>query len=434
MSVRRTIDASTGSSAGISASVDPNGLVARTRLLTRDAAARLDLLDFAGDVGLLFDREGLGLAGRGEAMRIDLPAGLGDAAHVAAMLGRIARAGDVVDVGGGPVAFGALPFVPGAAGSLTVPSLLAAKAADGRAWLTHVGPAGDTHDECQFQLPTRRAAAWSPADFDLRACTPHDQWCELIGRAVERINSGELDKVVLARAIDVTASGPIVIGDVLERLRSLFPSCTVFSIDGFVGASPELLVGRLGTQVAAHPLAGTVARSGDPDEDARRAAGLLASQKDRWEHTLTIDAVAGVLRPLCTALDVPATPSIVPLRNVSHLGSYVRGVLAAPLPSSLDLVAALHPTPAVGGVPTDKALALIAAIEPHPRGNYAGPVGWIDANGNGEWMLGLRSAQIYGNKARMMAGVGIVADSDPREELAETQVKFQALLAAIVRP
>ena len=420
-------------SSAITTSVPPEALTSSTRLLAREVAIDLDLLDFAGDDGLLFARDGLGFAGRGEALRLRLPRGLADSHGVTEILRRITRRGDDVGVAGGPVALGALPFVPTEEGSLIVPAVLAVKDGDGTVWITRTGP-GDSVEDCGFHLPAPRSTAWSPSDFDLRTAMPHDQWCALIAATVDRINHGDLDKVVLARAIDVTADGPIVVGDVLERLRTLFPSCTVFSIEGFVGASPELLVGRLGDQVAAHPLAGTVARSGDPDDDARRAAGLLASSKDRWEHALTIDAVAAVLRPLCHALDVPEVPSIVALRNVSHLGTYVRGQLRPPLPSSLDLVAALHPTPAVGGVPTDKALALIEATEPHGRGRYAGPVGWIDAAGNGEWMVGLRSAQISGNRARMMAGGGIVADSDPKAELAETQFKFQALLAAIVRP
>jgi menaquinone-specific isochorismate synthase len=190
----------------------------------------------------------------------------------------------------------------------------------------------------------------------------------------------------------------------------------------------------------AHPLAGTVARSGDPDTDAKLAAGLLSSTKDRWEHLLVIDALDEVLRPLCDELDVPQTPSIVPLRNVSHLGTLITGSLRASdvvdrsAPTALELVSVLNPTPAVGGVPQAKALAVIAALEPVSRGTYAGPVGWVDAAGNGEWAVGLRSARIEGNRARMFAGGGIVGDSEPGAELAETQLKLQALLAAVVRP
>jgi len=241
---------------------------------------------------------------------------------------------------------------------------------------------------------------------------------------------------VLARAVDVRTPTPLVVADVVRRLRSLHPSCMVFSVEGFVGASPELLVGRNGRDVQSHPLAGTVARSGDPETDARLGASLMASTKDRWEHALVVDAIAAALTPVCPQLDVPDAPSIVPLRNVSHLGTHIQGTLPAggPVPTALELAARLHPTPAVGGAPTARALAMIAELEPHGRGRYAGPVGWVDAAGNGEWAVGIRSAHIGGDRARMMAGVGIVADSDPEEELAETQLKLQALLAAVVRP
>jgi menaquinone-specific isochorismate synthase len=255
-----------------------------------------------------------------------------------------------------------------------------------------------------------------------------------VAEAVARIDAGDLEKVVLARAVEVEADGPLVVPDILRRLRALFPSCMVFSVDGFVGASPELLVARLGLDVRCQPLAGTVARSGDPTTDARLARALLASGKDRREHGLVVDAVAAALRPFCDRLDVPSTPEIVPLRNVAHLGTTIRGRLAAPAPSALALACRLHPTPAVAGTPTMAALALLERLEGSTRGRYAGPVGWVDSRGNGEWAVGIRSAEVRGNKARLMSGNGIVAGSDPDEELAETQLKLQALLAAVVRP
>ena len=409
-------------------------MMATTFEVPEPVAKEFDPLAFAGDDGIVFIRDAVTFAARGEAKRVALDAGLAgpDASTVVTeALTLIDRLGATGPVGVGPVAFGALPFLPSEPSWMTVPLVTIARTTDGRAWCTWVGDI--EHRELPGMVAPRREG-WSPSDFALHACTPHARWCSLLASAVDRIRAGELDKVVLARAVDVVADEPIVIPDVLARMRALFPSCTVFHIDGFVGASPELLVGRLGDRVAAHPLAGTVARSGDPDSDARLAAGLLASSKDRWEHALTVDAVADILTPLCLSLSVPDAPTIVALRNVSHLGSFVEGRLREPLPTALDLVVALHPTPAVGGVPTAKALEVMAAIEPLGRGRYAGPVGWMDAAGNGEWVVGLRSAQIEGNRARMMAGGGIVSDSDPREELAETQVKLQAMLAAIVRP
>jgi menaquinone-specific isochorismate synthase len=258
----------------------------------------------------------------------------------------------------------------------------------------------------------------------------------VVAEAVEAIEQGDLAKVVLARRVDISANRPFVIPEVLERLIALYPSCMVFSVEGFIGASPELLIRRDGDRVESHPLAGTVARSGDHAGDQALVAGLMASPKARHEHRVVIDAVAAVLAPVCSQLDVPDTPSVVGLRNVSHLGTHVTGVLlpGPRQPSAIDLVAALHPTPAVGGTPTDAAVKYLQSVEGFDRGRYAGPVGWMDARGDGAWALGIRSAVVAGDRAHIYAGNGIVAGSHPAEELAETQLKLQALLAALVRP
>jgi menaquinone-specific isochorismate synthase len=432
-------------------------LRAITRALPASIAKSLDLLAFAGDTGLLFTRETVGLAARGEAMRISLPGGTRSVDHVRAVLDAIMSDDPLRRAGTGAVAFGALAFAPDEAGELIVPREVVAKSSDGTAWWTRIDPvaADPTEvaslpdsalvDPAMPELVAPRLPAWSPHGFDLHSSVSHPVWCEIIATAVEQIRNETEDadglrKVVLARSVDVEATDPFVVGDILARLHALFPSCMVFSIEGFIGASPELLVSRKGSSLRAHPLAGTVARSGDPDTDAKLAAGLLSSAKDRWEHLLVIDALDEVLRPLCDELDVPQTPSIVPLRNVSHLGTLITGSLRASdvvdrsAPTALELVSVLNPTPAVGGVPQAKALAVIAALEPVSRGTYAGPVGWVDAAGNGEWAVGLRSARIEGNRARMFAGGGIVGDSEPGAELAETQLKLQALLAAVVRP
>ncbi|MGH9177563.1 MAG: isochorismate synthase, partial [Acidimicrobiales bacterium] len=273
-----------------------------------------------------------------------------------------------------------------------------------------------------------------PDDFRLTAERPHDQWLEVIAAAVAAVNGGRLHKVVLARSVLVEANRPLLPVDVVGRLRALYPSCMLFSMEGFVGASPELLVSRRGDQVRSQPMAGTIPRSGDPTVDARLAAGLLSSDKDRTEHALVVEAVAATLRPHCDWLDVPGEPSIVPLRNVSHLGTTLAGRLSPGAPSVLGLATLLHPTPAVAGTPTDEALAYIDQAEGLDRGRYAGPVGWVDRNGDGQFAVGVRSAELNGRRARLFAGVGVVADSEPEAELAETQLKLQALLAAVVRP
>jgi menaquinone-specific isochorismate synthase len=205
-------------------------------------------------------------------------------------------------------------------------------------------------------------------------------------------------------------------------------------MDGFVGASPELLVSRAGDVVRSHPMAGTAPRGGDPTSDARLAASLLASSKDRAEHQLTIDMVHDTLLPWCSYLDYEAEPSVVPVANVQHLATLVEGRLSDPAPSVLELVRALHPTPAVCGTPREVARAFIAEHEGFDRGRYAGTVGWVDAHGNGAWAVSIRCASISGATAKVYAGNGIVADSDPSTELAETRSKLQAMLSALVRP
>ena len=191
---------------------------------------------------------------------------------------------------------------------------------------------------------------------------------------------------------------------------------------------------RTGDTVRAHPMAGTTPRGGDPTTDARLAASLLASTKDREEHQITIDMVWDTLLPFSSYVDSEPEPSIVAVANVQHLATMVEGRLSHPPASVLELVAALHPTPAVAGWPLAPALEYIAAHEGIDRDRYAGAVGWVDAAGNGTWAVAIRSAIVEGTTARLFAGVGVVADSDPAAELAETEAKFQAVLSAIVRP
>ncbi len=401
------------------------GLVARTVAVAPDD---VDLLAFAGDTGLLFERDGCGLAGRGDAVRLD-------ASTVVDVLAAIRSLDEVGLPGCGPVALGALPFDPAATGTLVVPSELVGRSPDGTAWHTVITRDGD--DERPRVWPPRfdeGARPRPPDDFRLTAARPHDEWLETIAAAVKAIADGRMRKVVLAREVTVEANRRIHPADVLGRLRALYPSCMLFSVAGFVGASPELLVARTGEGVRAQPMAGTIPRSGDPAVDARLGAGLLASTKDRDEHAFVVEEVAAVLAPYCVSLDVPGEPSIVPLRNVSHLGTLLTGRLRHDAPSALGLATALHPTPAVAGTPTADALAYIAAVEGLDRGRYAGPVGWVDARGDGEWAVGVRSAELDGTRARLFAGVGVVAESVPEAELAETQLKLQALLAAVVRP
>ncbi len=387
-----------------------------TRRLDRD----VDLGAVAGPGGVLWAPGRAGLAGTGLALRLDVR----EAAEVLAGL----EVHDEVGLPGcGPVAFAALPFLPGAPATALVPEVVVGRAEDGTRWITTVGSPA-------VHLGRAHPAAPEPVELRVRSGVAPARWCDLVRRATKEMADGHLRKVVLAREVvveaDVDHDGPTIVA----RLRRAYPGCYVFSVDGFVGASPELLVSRYGDIVRSHPMAGTAARGGDPTADARLAAGLLASAKDREEHQVTIDVVHQTLLPWCSYLDYEAEPSVVPVANVQHLATLVEGRLSSPAPSVLELVAALHPTPAVCGWPRDDALAFIAEHEGFDRGRYTGAVGWVDGKGNGAWAVSVRCAQLEGPVARLYAGNGIVADSDPDTELAETRAKLQAMLSAVLRP
>ncbi len=407
--------------------------------------ADIDPLAHAGDDGLMFTHPHGSLTGAGVTTRISLPPDAKPAeaaALVAATLAAFEVDDEVGRPGCGPVAFAALPFAPGAPRELIVPEVVVGRAADGTRWITRVRATteGAERPGLGGAAPAPGAADRPhqdlPGSFSVTSTIDPQAWCAKVASARDRIQAGELRKVVLAREVEVTTPGRISRRAVLERLRDAYPGCMLFAVDGFVGASPELLVARAGDHVQSHPLAGTTKRSADPDEDRRLSDALRASAKDREEHRITIDMVHETLLPFCSYLDEEAEPSVVPMANVQHLGTMVEGQLSSPPPSALELALTLHPTPAIGGWPVAEALGLIAELEGIDRGRYAGPVGWVDAHGNGEWAVGIRSAELSadGHRARVFAGVGVVADSDPELELAETRAKFQAMLSAIIRP
>ena len=409
-------------------------LASRTARLDAD----VDLLDVAGPDGVVFEKGADGLAGRGEALRIEIaslaPEHLAEVGEVLAGLDVVVEGPLQQRPGTGPVAFAALPFSPGAAAAFVVPEVIVGRAADGARWITHVGTAGEGHAATSPVGDDPGPVPARARSFQVEAVQDPDDWMESVRRATKRIVDGELDKVVLAREVRVTADAPIPRRGLVARLRRSFPGCFSFAIGSMVGASPELLVSRSGEVVRAHPMAGTAPRGGDPATDARLAASLLSSTKDRAEHQITIDMVWETLLPFCSYVDSEPEPSVVAVANVQHLASLVEGRLSQPPASVLELVSALHPTPAVSGWPRDAALAHIDEHEDLDRDRYAGPVGWVDAAGNGTWAVGIRSAIVDGPSARLFAGVGVVADSDPEAELAETDAKFQAVLSAILRP
>ncbi len=398
-------------------------LIARTRRVDDD----VDLLSVAAEGGVLWDGGSTGLAGRGTALRVPLT----DAASAQAALATIDVEDEVGLPGCGAVAFAALPFDTDAPGELLVPSVAWGRR-EGTRWVTTVGPrAGPVPDP---PAPSPPVSGPGPSTYRVTSTRPPREWLEAVAAGRDAVRAGDLRKLVLGREVVVEADTDFDLGTLLRRLRAAYPDAYLFAVDGFVGASPELLVSRTGDLVSAHPMAGTVPRSGDPTTDARLAAGLLASAKDRDEHQITIDAVHETLLPWCSYLDYEAEPSVVAMANVAHLATRVDGRLSDPQPSVLELVAALHPTPAVGGSPRPDALRLIAKLEDLDRGRFAGPVGWVDARGNGTFAVGIRCAELTGPTARLFAGVGVVAHSDPVAELAETRAKFQALLGALVQP
>jgi menaquinone-specific isochorismate synthase len=242
--------------------------------------------------------------------------------------------------------------------------------------------------------------------------------------------------VVLARDLHATASVSVDERLLLSRLAARYPDCYTFACAGLIGATPELLIRRQGQQITSLVLAGTMPRSRDAAEDTVLGAALLASAKDAEEHEYAAASVRDALTPLCDRLTVEEHPSLLRLANVQHLATAVTGHLATASPpgtvhSVLALVDALHPTAAVCGTPTEAAMELIRELEGMDRGRYAGPVGWVDTEGNGEWGIALRCAELDGPRARLFAGCGIVAGSDPAAELAEAQTKFRPMQFAL---
>ena len=321
-----------------------------------------------------------------------------------------------------------LPFLPGSPVELVIPSAVVRKRADGTAWVTLI----DDAEQPLGRSPARPVAA----SYDIRPAVDVAHYLHAVESARDTVRAGDIVKAVIARPITVTSDRPIDVHAVLGRLRASFGSSYRFSVDGFIGASPELLVAVEGDVIRSHPLAGTAPITGDADNDARLAAELIASTKNQVEHRTVIEMVHDTLLPWCSYLDWEPEPSIVKVANVQHLGSRVEGRLSSPAPNVLELVRALSPTPAVGGHPRSRALDLIASVEGFERGPYGGAVGWVDASGNGTWAVAIRCAELSDDRhtARLVAGGGIVADSDPLAELAETQAKFQAMLSAIIRP
>jgi len=270
--------------------------------------------------------------------------------------------------------------------------------------------------------------------YEVVSPMPPAHYEQAVGRAVERIRAGELQKVVLAREVEVHAPADHDPAAVLGLLREEFPSCLVFAVGRgdatFVAASPELLVRREGQRVSTVALAGSIRRSADPAVDDHLGEQLLRSEKDREENTIVARRITRALRPHAVWVTAAEEPVLVKVANIQHLAAPIRAQLASSI-GAIELAGLLHPTPAVGAEPASAALDVIPALEGLDRGWYAGPVGWSDDGGDGEFCVALRCALLRGRTATCYAGGGIVRDSDPAAELAETEVKLQAMLPAL---
>jgi isochorismate synthase len=367
--------------------------------------------------------------------------------------------------GTGPILLGGFAFVPRSkrAGSawlgfddaeLVLPRLLLT-VAGGNAWLTASAIVGDAEaDESPAggeQTTADLDSAWvkiehagspavplTPAVAELHATSavPEEVWRSAVIRLAGAVGRGRVDKVVLARQVDLSGEAHVDVPAVLRRLEASAPESTVFAIGRgprtFLGATPERLVRTDGDEFKTVAMAGSIRRGVDDEEDARLAAELLASEKEREEHRVVVEMLRQTLGPLTAHLDVEPSASVVRFRHIQHLVTHISGRLQEQA-GILDLVERLHPTPAVGGAPRELALALLAEEEHLDRGWYAGPVGWLDRHGDGEFVVAIRSGVVDGASASLFAGCGIVADSEPAREWEESQVKLRALASALGR-
>lgn len=390
----------------------------------------LDLCPVADPVAWL--RADEGLVGWGTAVRIEPGSGPERFAVADRQLRELAAMADVEDPlelpGTGLVGIGSFTFDADAPGSaLIVPRVVVGRSG-GVTWRTMIDPP----DAAPAEAPRTGPAPPPRRDRPRYAGSskPDVHWLEAVATAIGRIGDGEADKVVLARDVAVWSHELFDQVDLARRLTARFPRCHTFIVDGLVGATPELLLSRSGERVESRVLAGTVGRADDEAEDAALGEGLLRSAKDLWEHELAADSVREVLAPRCATLDHEPSPRLLRLDNVQHLATTFHGRLRHPV-GALELVAALHPTAAVGGTPREAALAMIRDLEGMDRGRYAAPVGWVTPNGDGRFGIALRCAQLEGARARLFAGVGVVAASLPEAELEETRLKLLAMQAVL---
>ena len=328
--------------------------------------------------------------------------------------------------GTGPVLFTSFSFDRNEESVAVIPRVIVGKKGD-NSWITWIG-------EGPQPLLADSAPDYVQQDFQWQQGTlTEQQWETRVAQAIAKIDKSEIDKVVLARDLIATTQSEIDVRPILNKLSNNYPATWVFSVDGLIGATPELLLRLSRGMVTSRVLAGTIPKTGDDARDLALAGSLARSSKDLEEHEYAVRSVADALEPFCSSTNVPDAPFVLHLANVMHLATDVTGALleSAHHIDAFALLKSLHPSAAVCGTPRNTAFDVIDEIEGMNRGRYAGPVGWVDARGDGELGIALRSGQVTQNEIRIFAGCGIVAGSDPVVELAESSAKFSAMKSAL---
>jgi menaquinone-specific isochorismate synthase len=409
--------------------------IRKLRVLTRELATPegFDITRHLPPNPTAFIRNGQGLIGFGEAARFET-SGQTRIAELASLWRDQVEQSDITDPlqvqGSSLVGFGSATFSPDSTinSVLIVPRIILGTR-DGRSWITKITPEGDEEATADFYSKVISYTENQKLSFVEGSMTSAG-FLKQAEKAISKIRSGKIQKVVLAREIMAQLPQDFDIRTGLRALAKKYPSCWVYSVAGNFGASPELLVRVSHGQVSARVLAGTTSRGDSPESDVQRSNALVASQKNLAEHRFAVDSMVEALSPFCLTVDSDEKPFSLALPDLWHLASDVYGKLKNNI-SVLDLAAFLHPTAAVAGTSRAAAQALIAELEPFDRGGYAGPVGWIGADGDGEWAIALRGGYIEGNVLTAFAGCGLVADSEPAAELEETDLKFVPVRGAL---
>jgi menaquinone-specific isochorismate synthase len=335
---------------------------------------------------------------------------------------------NVHGIGTGPILFSSFSFDPNEPSVLIIPEIVLGHK-NGKSWITWIG------NKSQPDITQISNSAISSEISWQKGSISEEKWREQVSAAITAIKSNQLEKVVLARDLNATSNTTIDIRNLMQRLEIEYPSTWLFLVDGLIGATPELLVRLNKSLVTSRVLAGTIRKSGNEDRDLALAASLAKSSKDLEEHEYAVKSVADALAPFCSSTNVPESPFVLHLSNVMHLATDVTGVLndSAKQADIFTLVEKLHPSAAVCGTPTEVAKKLITSLEEMNRGRYSGPVGWIDAHGDGEIAIALRCGQLSADhkSIRIFAGCGIVAGSDPANEYAESQAKLMPMRTAL---